>query len=104
MQRCSSLYVSVAFKSSCTHKKLYTQEAGPTGSPGDNVSDFQELHSRAGREEGAYGQRSEVREPVVLRYPLPYPHDSPPLPLVPQQPAELQYGNPYCEQNTRGAY
>lgn len=40
----------------------------------------------------------------MLRYPLPYPHDSPPLPLVPQQPAELQYGNPYCEENTRGAY
>ncbi|KAK3532669.1 hypothetical protein QTP86_027660, partial [Hemibagrus guttatus] len=61
----------------------------------------EELRSRAGREEGACGQRSEVREPVVLRYPLPYPHDSPPLPLVPQQPAELQYGNPYCDQNTR---
>ncbi|MCI4392316.1 hypothetical protein PGIGA_G00144640 [Pangasianodon gigas] len=61
----------------------------------------EELRSHAGREEGACGQRSEVREPVMLRYPLPYPHDSPPLPLVPQQPAELQYGNPYCEQNTR---
>ncbi|KAK9957753.1 hypothetical protein ABG768_011972 [Culter alburnus] len=44
---------------------------------------------------------SKVREPVVLRYPLPYPQDPPPLPLVPQQPAELQYGNPYSEQETR---
>ncbi|KAF5908097.1 tax1-binding protein 1 A-like, partial [Clarias magur] len=61
----------------------------------------EELQARACREEGACGQRSEVREPVVLHYPLPYPHDSPPLPLVPQQPAELQYGNPYCEENTR---
>ncbi|KAM9494581.1 tax1-binding protein 1 homolog A isoform 1-T2 [Clarias gariepinus] len=61
----------------------------------------EELQARACREEGAYEQRSEVREPVMLRYPLPYPHDSPPLPLVPQQPAELQYGNPYCEENTR---
>ncbi|XP_047663812.1 tax1-binding protein 1 homolog A isoform X2 [Tachysurus fulvidraco] len=63
----------------------------------------EELRSHASKEEAVYGQRSEVREPVVLRYPLPYPHDSPPLLLVPQQPAELQYGNPYCDQNTRGA-
>ncbi|KAL6457374.1 hypothetical protein MHYP_G00343370 [Metynnis hypsauchen] len=61
----------------------------------------EELRSCAGREEGAADQRSEVREPVVLRYPLPYPQDPPPLPLVPQQPAELQYGNPYSEQQTR---
>ncbi|XP_028317469.1 tax1-binding protein 1 homolog A [Gouania willdenowi] len=38
---------------------------------------------------------SEVRQPMVLRYPLPYPQDPPPPPLVPQRPAELQYGNPY---------
>ncbi|TRY65746.1 hypothetical protein DNTS_005584 [Danionella cerebrum] len=44
-------------------------------------------------------QRSE--EPVVLRYPLPYPQDPPPLPLVPQEPAELQFGNPYLEEETR---
>ncbi|XP_072532588.1 tax1-binding protein 1 homolog A [Salminus brasiliensis] len=61
----------------------------------------EELRLCEGREEGAGGQRSEVREPVVLRYPLPYPQDPPPLPLVPQQPAELQYGNPYSEQQTR---
>ncbi|XP_051949080.1 tax1-binding protein 1 homolog A-like [Xyrauchen texanus] len=48
----------------------------------------------------AGSRRSGVREPVVLRYPLPYPQDPPPLPLVPQQPAELQYGNPYSEQET----
>ncbi|XP_066529802.1 tax1-binding protein 1 homolog A [Hoplias malabaricus] len=61
----------------------------------------EELRSCVGREEGAGSQGSEVREPVVLRYPLPYPQDPPPLPLVPQQPAELQYGNPYSEQQTR---
>ncbi|XP_051520682.1 tax1-binding protein 1 homolog A isoform X3 [Myxocyprinus asiaticus] len=49
----------------------------------------------------AGSQRLEVREPLVLRYPLPYPQDPPPLPLVPQQPAELQYGNPYSEEETR---
>lgn len=54
------------------------------------------------REEGAGGQRSEVMQPVVLQYPLPYPQDPPPLPLVPQQPAELQYGNPYSDPHTRG--
>ncbi|KAG9280064.1 hypothetical protein AMEX_G5653 [Astyanax mexicanus] len=61
----------------------------------------EELRSCISREEGAGGQRSEVREPVVLRYPLPYPQDPPPLPLIPQQPAELQYGNPYSQQQTR---
>uniref|UniRef100_A0A672KUB6 Tax1-binding protein 1 homolog A-like n=1 Tax=Sinocyclocheilus grahami TaxID=75366 RepID=A0A672KUB6_SINGR len=49
----------------------------------------------------AGSRRSKVREPMMLRYPLPYPQDQPPLPLVPQQPAELQYGNPYSEQETR---
>ncbi|XDV34275.1 hypothetical protein PO909_004449 [Leuciscus waleckii] len=53
------------------------------------------------RGETAGSRNSKVREPVVLRYPLPYPQDPPPLPLVPQQPAELQYGNPYSEQETR---
>ncbi|XP_059365399.1 tax1-binding protein 1 homolog A-like [Carassius carassius] len=51
--------------------------------------------------EAAGSQRSEVREPMMLRYPLPYAEDQPPLQLVPQQPAELQYGNPYSEQETR---
>lgn len=78
-------------------RKLYTLP------PAHHGSAFQERQSRAAREDGACGQRSEVREPVVLRYPLPYPHDSPLPPLVPQQPAELQYGNPYCDQDTRGA-
>ncbi|XP_068071256.1 tax1-binding protein 1 homolog A isoform X2 [Danio rerio] len=53
------------------------------------------------REGTTRSRRLEVREPVVLRYPLPYPQDPPPLPLVPQQPAELQFGNPYLEQETR---
>uniref|UniRef100_A0A8C2JEM8 Tax1 (human T-cell leukemia virus type I) binding protein 1a n=1 Tax=Cyprinus carpio TaxID=7962 RepID=A0A8C2JEM8_CYPCA len=49
----------------------------------------------------AGSRRSEDREPIMLRYPLPYPQDQSPLQLVPQQPAELQYGNPYSEQETR---
>uniref|UniRef100_A0A673LAE6 Tax1-binding protein 1 homolog A-like n=1 Tax=Sinocyclocheilus rhinocerous TaxID=307959 RepID=A0A673LAE6_9TELE len=49
----------------------------------------------------AGSRRSDVREPMILRYPLPYTQDQPPPPLVPQQPAELQYGNPYSEQETR---
>ncbi|KAI5085160.1 tax1-binding protein 1-like A, partial [Silurus meridionalis] len=61
----------------------------------------QDLRLRASREDAVCGQRSEVREPVVLRYPLPYPTESPPLALVPQQPAELQYGNPYSEPEQR---
>ncbi|KAF7691433.1 tax1-binding protein 1 homolog A [Silurus meridionalis] len=61
----------------------------------------EDLRLRASREDAVCGQRSEVREPVVLRYPLPYPTESPPLALVPQQPAELQYGNPYSEPEQR---
>ncbi|XP_051527018.1 tax1-binding protein 1 homolog A-like [Myxocyprinus asiaticus] len=44
--------------------------------------------------------RAPVAAESRLRYPLPYPQDPPPLPLVLQQPAELQYGNPYSEQET----
>ncbi|XP_036809221.1 tax1-binding protein 1 homolog B isoform X4 [Oncorhynchus mykiss] len=54
------------------------------------------------REQEAEGQGSEVKQPVLLRYPLPYPQDPSPPPLVPQRPAELQYGNPYSTDNTRG--
>ncbi|XP_041759539.1 tax1-binding protein 1 homolog A [Coregonus clupeaformis] len=53
------------------------------------------------REQEADGQGSEVKQPVLLRYPLPYPQDPSPPPLVPQRPAELQYGNPYSTNNTR---
>ncbi|XP_030645426.1 tax1-binding protein 1 homolog A [Chanos chanos] len=53
------------------------------------------------REEGSGGQTAEGRGAVVLRYPLPYPQDPPPPPLVPHRPAELQYGNPYSSQQTR---
>ncbi|XP_016150331.1 tax1-binding protein 1 homolog A-like [Sinocyclocheilus grahami] len=60
-----------------------------------------ELRQCMNRVEAAGSRRSKVREPMMLRYPLPYPQDQPPLPLVPQQPAELQYGNPYSEQETR---
>uniref|UniRef100_A0A8C8BXC8 Tax1 (human T-cell leukemia virus type I) binding protein 1a n=1 Tax=Oncorhynchus tshawytscha TaxID=74940 RepID=A0A8C8BXC8_ONCTS len=53
------------------------------------------------KEQEAEGQGSEVKQPVLLRYPLPYPQDPSPPPLVPQRPAELQYGNPYSTDNTR---
>ncbi|KAL0961985.1 hypothetical protein UPYG_G00334230 [Umbra pygmaea] len=53
------------------------------------------------REQEAGGQGSEVKQPVLLRYPLPYPQDPSPPPLVPQRPAELQYGNPYSTDNGR---
>uniref|UniRef100_A0A3P8TPB2 Tax1 (human T-cell leukemia virus type I) binding protein 1a n=1 Tax=Amphiprion percula TaxID=161767 RepID=A0A3P8TPB2_AMPPE len=53
------------------------------------------------REQEAGAQGAEVRQPMVLRYPLPYPQDPSPPPLVPQRPAELQYGNPYSTDTTR---
>ncbi|KAK7898568.1 hypothetical protein WMY93_019421 [Mugilogobius chulae] len=47
------------------------------------------------REQEARSQGSEVRQTMVLRYPLPYPQEPCPPPLVPQQPPELRFGNPY---------
>ncbi|XP_061670085.1 tax1-binding protein 1 homolog A isoform X2 [Syngnathoides biaculeatus] len=47
-------------------------------------------------EQDARERVAEVRQPMVLRYPLPYPQDPSPPPLVPQRPAELQFGNPYA--------
>ncbi|XP_061598747.1 tax1-binding protein 1 homolog A isoform X2 [Cololabis saira] len=52
------------------------------------------------REQEAGVQGAEVKQPMVLRYPLPYPQDPSPPPLVPQRPAELQYGNPYSTDTT----
>lgn len=54
------------------------------------------------REQEAVVQGAEMRQPMVLRYPMPYPQDPSPPPLVPQRPAELQYGNPYSTDTTRG--
>lgn len=55
------------------------------------------------REQESAGRRGgEARKPLVLRYPLPYPQDPSPPPLVPQRPAELQYGNPYSTDTTQG--
>lgn len=54
------------------------------------------------REQESGGRRGEARKPLVLRYPLPYPQDPSPPPLVPQRPAELQYGNPYSTDTTKG--
>ncbi|KAM9838881.1 tax1-binding protein 1 homolog A [Aulostomus maculatus] len=53
------------------------------------------------REQDAGVQGAEVKQPMVLRYPLPYPQDPSPPPLVPQRPAELQYGNPYSTDTTK---
>ncbi|XP_049458695.1 tax1-binding protein 1 homolog A isoform X2 [Epinephelus fuscoguttatus] len=53
------------------------------------------------REQEAGVQGAEIRQPMVLRYPLPYPQDPSPPPLVPHRPAELQYGNPYSTDTTR---
>lgn len=63
----------------------------------DLSSPLQELQrfvsSQREQEPGVQG--AEMRQPMVLRYPLPYPQDPSPPPLVPHRPAELQYGNPY---------
>ncbi|XP_074542984.1 tax1-binding protein 1 homolog A [Halichoeres trimaculatus] len=53
------------------------------------------------REQEVCVQGADMRQPLVLRYPLPYPQDPSPPPLVPQRPAELQYGNPYSTDTTR---
>lgn len=51
---------------------------------------------------GGGGGGGETRQPLVLRYALPYPQDPSPPPLVPQRPADLQYGNPYSTDTTKG--
>ncbi|XP_077362791.1 tax1-binding protein 1 homolog A isoform X2 [Festucalex cinctus] len=48
------------------------------------------------RDQDARDEGAEVRQPMVMRYPMPYPQDPSPPPLVPQRPAELQFGNPYA--------
>ncbi|XP_041665169.1 tax1-binding protein 1 homolog A [Cheilinus undulatus] len=53
------------------------------------------------RDQEACVQGAEMRQPMVLRYPLPYPQDPSPPPLVPQRPAELQFGNPYSTDTTK---
>uniref|UniRef100_H3CUY1 Tax1 (human T-cell leukemia virus type I) binding protein 1a n=1 Tax=Tetraodon nigroviridis TaxID=99883 RepID=H3CUY1_TETNG len=53
------------------------------------------------REQGGGGGGGETRQPLVLRYALPYPQDPSPPPLVPQRPADLQYGNPYSTDTTK---
>lgn len=53
------------------------------------------------RDQEAGAQEAEVRQPMVLRYPLPYPQDPCPPPLVTQRPAELRFGNPYSTDNTK---
>ncbi|XP_034560568.1 tax1-binding protein 1 homolog A isoform X2 [Notolabrus celidotus] len=53
------------------------------------------------REQEACAQGADMRQPMMLRYPLPYPQDPSPPPLVPHRPAELQYGNPYSTDTTR---
>ncbi|XP_031709549.1 tax1-binding protein 1 homolog A isoform X1 [Anarrhichthys ocellatus] len=61
----------------------------------------EELQRFVSRQQEAGAQGAEIRQPMVLRYPLPYPQDPSPPPLVPHRPAELQYGNPYSTDSTR---
>ncbi|KAM9738619.1 LOW QUALITY PROTEIN: tax1-binding protein 1 homolog A [Menidia menidia] len=63
----------------------------------------QELRRYASRqrEQEAGAQAAGASRPMLLRYALPYPQDPPPPPLVPQRPAELQYGNPYSTDGRR---
>ncbi|KAM4725898.1 tax1-binding protein 1 homolog A isoform 1-T3 [Anableps anableps] len=62
--------------------------------------ELQHYRSRQ-RELEAGVQGAEAKQPMVLRYPLPYPQDPSPPPLVPQRPAELQYGNPYSTDTSK---
>ncbi|XP_008419853.1 tax1-binding protein 1 homolog A isoform X1 [Poecilia reticulata] len=60
-----------------------------------------QLYKSRQRELEAGIQGAEAKQPMVLRYPLPYPQDPSPPPLVPQRPAELQYGNPYSTDTSK---
>ncbi|XP_067360968.1 tax1-binding protein 1 homolog A isoform X2 [Channa argus] len=53
------------------------------------------------KQQDAGVQGAEIRQPMVLHYPMPYPQDPSPPPLVPQRPAELQFGNPYSTETTK---
>uniref|UniRef100_A0A096M3L3 Tax1 (human T-cell leukemia virus type I) binding protein 1a n=1 Tax=Poecilia formosa TaxID=48698 RepID=A0A096M3L3_POEFO len=61
-----------------------------------------QLYKSRQRELEASVQGAEAKQPMVLRYPLPYPQDPSPPPLIPQRPAELQYGNPYSTDTSKG--
>ncbi|KAG7469682.1 hypothetical protein MATL_G00131530 [Megalops atlanticus] len=52
-------------------------------------------------EQGAAALSLETAQPLLLQYPLPYTQDEPPAPLVAQQSADLQFGNPYTAPHTR---
>uniref|UniRef100_A0A667WP75 Tax1 (human T-cell leukemia virus type I) binding protein 1a n=1 Tax=Myripristis murdjan TaxID=586833 RepID=A0A667WP75_9TELE len=65
------------------------------------VTELKRNLAQALRDKEQLQEGAEVRQPVVLRYPLPYPQDPSPPPLVPHRPAELQYGNPYSTNTTR---
>ncbi|XP_061885281.1 tax1-binding protein 1 homolog A-like isoform X2 [Entelurus aequoreus] len=56
------------------------------------------------KERDARAEAAEVEQPMILRFPLPYPQDPSPPPLVPQRPAELQFGNPYATGTMEGTY
>ncbi|XP_014838468.1 PREDICTED: tax1-binding protein 1 homolog B-like isoform X2 [Poecilia mexicana] len=60
-----------------------------------------QLYKSRQRELEASVQGAEAKQPMVLRYPLPYPQDPSPPPLIPQRPAELQYGNPYSTDTSK---
>uniref|UniRef100_A0A3Q3E6K2 Tax1 (human T-cell leukemia virus type I) binding protein 1a n=1 Tax=Labrus bergylta TaxID=56723 RepID=A0A3Q3E6K2_9LABR len=65
------------------------------------VAELKRNLTQALRDKEQLQEGAELRQPMLLRYPLPYPQDPSPPPLVPQRPAELQYGNPYSTDTTR---
>ncbi|XP_077599121.1 tax1-binding protein 1 homolog A [Stigmatopora nigra] len=61
----------------------------------------EELHYFLSREQDVRDEEADVGRALVMRYPLPYPQDPSPPPLVPRRPAELQFGNPYADHDTQ---
>uniref|UniRef100_A0A3P9QCR5 Tax1 (human T-cell leukemia virus type I) binding protein 1a n=1 Tax=Poecilia reticulata TaxID=8081 RepID=A0A3P9QCR5_POERE len=65
------------------------------------VSELKQNLAQALKDKEQLQEGAEAKQPMVLRYPLPYPQDPSPPPLVPQRPAELQYGNPYSTDTSK---
>ncbi|XP_028674060.2 tax1-binding protein 1 homolog B isoform X1 [Erpetoichthys calabaricus] len=49
----------------------------------------------------AEGQSSHISQQVILQYPVPYSEEYLIQPVEPARQPELQFGNPYCPENTR---
>ncbi|XP_048848981.1 tax1-binding protein 1 homolog B-like isoform X4 [Brienomyrus brachyistius] len=59
----------------------------------------EELQKNSAGNSATPGAESARALPIFLQYPLPYPQEPPSVSLVPQRPAELQFGNPYAAPN-----